>query len=426
MKTSIVPNSRHPTSRFRMSADTVVVGARCEDSGTTGVNSTPNESATDSGAAYVFVRSGGIWSQQAYLKASNTGESDEFGSSVAVSEDIVVVGACLECSGTTGVNSSPNESAFRSGSAYVFVRSGGIWSEQAYLKASNTGANDEFGSSVAVSADTVVVGAPYEGSDTTGVNSTPNEDASCAGAAYIFPPEPEIAVEQPAGTALVNNGAAVAFGTMPVGGVSKAKTFVIRNDGTALLTGIGVRQTGTHANDFLVSGPVGGELAVGASATFSVTFKPGAVGKRSATLMIASNDADENPFHINLAGIGALPAPEIVVEQPKGSNMVDGKAKKSFGTVKIGRAGAARTFTIRNIGTANLTGLAVSKSGAQVKEFIATSPAKTSLTPGASTTFKVTFRPVAKGTRKATIHIKSNDANETSFDIKLTGLGAEP
>lgn len=169
-----------------VSGDTVVVGAVGEASSTTGINSTPNETAPFSGAAYVFVRSGGTWSQQAYLKASNTGKSDSFGISVAVSGDTLVVGAKAEDSGTSGVNKTPNESASDSGAAYVFVRSGGTWSQQAYLKASNTGASDRFGESVAVSGDTVVVGAIGESSSTTGVNSTPNNSAATSGAAYVF------------------------------------------------------------------------------------------------------------------------------------------------------------------------------------------------------------------------------------------------
>ncbi|HEX8998676.1 MAG TPA: FG-GAP repeat protein, partial [Blastocatellia bacterium] len=169
-----------------ISGDTVVVGATQEDSSTTGVNSTPNESASNSGGAYVFVRSGGVWTQQAYLKASNTEAGDEFGWAVAVSGDTVVVGATQEDSGTTGVNSTPDESASNSGAAYVFVRNAGVWTQQAYLKASNTGAGDYFGHSVAVSGDTVAVGARFEDSSTTGVNSTPNEGATDAGAAYVF------------------------------------------------------------------------------------------------------------------------------------------------------------------------------------------------------------------------------------------------
>lgn len=119
------------------------------------------------------------------------------------------------------------------------------------------------------------------------------------------------------------------------------------------------------------------------------------------------------------------PAPEIAVQQPKGSNLTDGTAKKNFGTVKIGEKSAVKTFTIKNLGTAKLTGLAITKNGNQAKDFIVTGPAKSILAAGTSTTFNVTFKPNSKGTRNAAIHIKSNDANENPFDIKLTGLGVK-
>jgi len=175
-----------------VAGDTVVVGAPGEASSTTGVNSTPNESATDAGAAYVFVRSAGMWTQQAYLKPAavgNTQAGDFFGISVAVSGDTVIVGAYREDSNTTGVNSTPDESAGNSGAAYVFVRSAGVWAQQAYLKPAAVGTTqvfDLFGQSVAVSGNTVVVGAYREDSNTTGVNSTPNESAPDSGAAYVF------------------------------------------------------------------------------------------------------------------------------------------------------------------------------------------------------------------------------------------------
>jgi hypothetical protein len=172
-----------------ISGDTLVVGDYLEDSSTTGVNSTPDRSATDAGAAYVFVRSGTNWTQQAYLKAHQVNEGDFFGISVAVSDDTVVVGANLEDSSTTGVNSTPDEIggvSFNSGAAYVFVRSGTNWTQQAYLKAHQVTLNDHFGDSVGISGDTVVVGASGEDSGTTAVNSTPEESASSSGAAYVF------------------------------------------------------------------------------------------------------------------------------------------------------------------------------------------------------------------------------------------------
>lgn len=115
--------------------------------------------------------------------------------------------------------------------------------------------------------------------------------------------------------------------------------------------------------------------------------------------------------------------PEIAVQQPAGSNLADGKSKKSFGTVKVGTKGVAKTFTIKNTGKADLTGLSVAKSGSHKADFILGALSKTKLAPGASATFKVTFKPKAKGTRKALLKIASNDADENPFDITVSGLG---
>ena len=171
------------------SGDTVVVGAYAEDSGATAVNGDEDDDGTDgAGAAYVFTRSGTIWSQEAYLKASNAGPSDFLGVSVAISGDTIVVGAQNESGGATGVDGDGgNDDQPGSGAAYVFVRSGTTWSQQAYLKASNTGAGDRFGVAVSVSGDTLVVGATAEDSSATGVDGDQGDDsATAAGAAYVF------------------------------------------------------------------------------------------------------------------------------------------------------------------------------------------------------------------------------------------------
>jgi len=138
-----------------VSGDIVVVGAGGEDGSGIGVNPAADDGANGAGAAYVFLRNGATWSQQAYLKASNTEAGDGFGVSVAVSGDTVVVGAPNEDGSGTGVNAVSNELAEQAGAVYVFVRNGTTWSQQAYLKASNTSASDQFGRSVAVSGDTV-------------------------------------------------------------------------------------------------------------------------------------------------------------------------------------------------------------------------------------------------------------------------------
>jgi hypothetical protein len=163
-----------------ISGDTVVVGARSEDSTSAGVNGNgADNSGFNNGAAYVFVRSGTTWTQQAYLKASIPANADNFGESIAVSGDCVVVGAPGESSIATGINGNEADATAPSaGAAYVFVRNGTTWTQQAYLKASNTQAFDDFGFSVAVSGETVVVGAYLE----DGVN----DGFPSSGAAYVF------------------------------------------------------------------------------------------------------------------------------------------------------------------------------------------------------------------------------------------------
>ena len=171
------------------SGDTAVIGAYNEASNASGVDGNPmNNDAPGSGAAYVFVRSGADWSQQAYLKASNTDPSDNFGVAVALSGDTAAVGALLESSAATGVNGNEaDNTAPAAGAAYVFVRSGAAWSQQAYLKASNSGENDRFGRSVGLSVDTLVVGAFGEASRATGVDGNQGDNlAPEAGAAYVF------------------------------------------------------------------------------------------------------------------------------------------------------------------------------------------------------------------------------------------------
>ncbi|MCW5518914.1 hypothetical protein J1N09_03630 [Aureitalea sp. L0-47] len=171
----------------------IVVGAWGEDSNATGVNGDEtNNSSSFSGAAYVFVRSGTTWSQEAYLKASNTDNFDGFGESVSINADgsRVVVTASGEESNATGVNGNEaDNSASSSGAAYVFVRSGSTWSQEAYIKASNTELQDSFGRSVSLSGDAsrLVIGASQEDSNATGINGNQADNsANRAGAAYVY------------------------------------------------------------------------------------------------------------------------------------------------------------------------------------------------------------------------------------------------
>lgn len=179
--------------------DTLAVGANAEDSNATGIGGNQaNNSASGAGAVYVFVRSGGgLWSQQAYVKASNTAAGDGFGASVTMSADgnELAVGAPGEDSVDTGVGGNPlDNSAPQAGAVYVFTRSEmGVWSQYTYIKASNTAEGDEFGGSIALSAEgnALAVGADGEGSIATGVAGNEADDsAPYSGAAYVYERSP--------------------------------------------------------------------------------------------------------------------------------------------------------------------------------------------------------------------------------------------
>ncbi|HWN71671.1 MAG TPA: FG-GAP repeat protein, partial [Haliangium sp.] len=169
--------------------DTMAISAYREDSAASGVDGNQdNDNRSNSGAVYVFRRSGATWIQEAYLKASNPDDSDEFGYALALWGDTLAVGAWGERSVATGVDGSQLDNSARdAGAVYVFRRNGTTWDQEAYLKASNTGAGDEFGASLALWQDTLAVGAPEEASSATVVNGNQaDENAPESGAVYVF------------------------------------------------------------------------------------------------------------------------------------------------------------------------------------------------------------------------------------------------
>jgi hypothetical protein len=181
--------------------DTIVVGAFSEDSNQTWITDSPNpvlddDSQSDSGAAYVFQRTGTTWEFQSYLKPPNAENKDWFGNSVSISSDTIVVGAVNESSSQTWITNSPdpvidNNNQPKSGAAYVFQKVGENWEFQSYLKAPNADAGDAFGYDVSVAEDTILVVAWDEDSKYTTIINTPdliteNDDALESGAAYVF------------------------------------------------------------------------------------------------------------------------------------------------------------------------------------------------------------------------------------------------
>ena len=175
----------------------LAVGAPRESSGDPA--NPGDNSAIRAGAAYVFQRGGGGWSQTAYLKASNLQAGDSFGQRVALSGDglTLAVSATGEDSAATGIDGDQaSNDASGAGAVYIFVRDPGTgaWTQEAYLKASNPESRDYFGSELAISDDgrTVAVAASGEDSAATGIDGDQaSNDAAEAGAVYVFTKDPQ-------------------------------------------------------------------------------------------------------------------------------------------------------------------------------------------------------------------------------------------
>ena len=231
----------------------------------------------------------------------------------------------------------------------------------------------------------------------------------------------EISIEKAPAILLADAGSSVSLGETPVN-VAITQVFTIKNIGHSDLVGLSIIKDGANAADFTITvNPATTVAGPAGSTSFTVSFKPSTVGTRTAALHIASNDSDESPYDISLTGSGI--AAEIAVTQ--GVGLTDGKSKVNYGKLKI-KAKVVKTFTITNQGTAPLTGLSVIKSGANAADFTVAALGATTLAKGSSTTFKVTFKATAKGSRRATIKIMSNDADENPFDIALIGVVTGP
>jgi trimeric autotransporter adhesin len=248
------------------------------------------------GAAYVFRRTGTAWAQEARIEAPNAEAQDGFGWSVALSGDgnTALVGAPFEDSASPGVNSDDyNNRAPNSGAAYLFSRTGTAWAASGYLKASNTGAGDNFGRAVSISQDgmMLVIGAPGEDSDATGLGNADDGGVLSSGAAYVFHRTPALAFEQmlkaqtPATLAhfgsalsLSSDGTTLAIGSPDDSGGPLPDGGVMSSGGAVYL----LRRSNSWSQEARLSGPSEGGDAVGASVSLSadgLTLAAGAPGE---------------------------------------------------------------------------------------------------------------------------------------------------
>ncbi|HEX4418807.1 MAG TPA: DUF4215 domain-containing protein [Kofleriaceae bacterium] len=315
VKASNTDANDHFGFALALSADgsTLAVGAFGEDSASA-TDQTDN-SAMDAGAAYVFTRSGTTWTQQAYIKASNRNAGDSFGKAVALSGDgaTLAVGAISEDSSATGVNGNQADgTALDSGAAYVFTRTGTAWTQQAYVKASNTGAGDNFGASVGLSTDgaTLAVGAINEAGN--GTSQADDSDAS-AGAAYVFAlngtwtQQAYVKASDPAAGAafgtslsLSGDGATLAVGAEDVSEgmmATEGEVYVY-----ALSAGTWSQSAGVKASNPQLHGFFGHSVALSADGS---RLAVGAYGESSKATGVGGNQADMSALFAGAAYVFA-------------------------------------------------------------------------------------------------------------------------
>ncbi|MCB0170160.1 MAG: choice-of-anchor D domain-containing protein, partial [Anaerolineae bacterium] len=343
-----------------LSGDTLFVGAPFID-----------ESGNNFGLVYIFERNQGGADQWGYVtefNAADTGSGDRFGEAISISDDTVVVGAIG--TSTPGIGSA--------GAAYVFMRNQGgtnQWGQVQRLIASDAAQSDWFGDAVAISGDTVIVGAhqdddfgtrtgsayifernqgganqwgevqkllasdaetlnrfgyavAVDGSTTVIGAYQDSDDGQYSGSAYVFdfgfiaPPAPEITV--------IGNGQEVAngnvtpstttdtdFGSANINSETVVHTFTIENSGNSALTLTGtpdkVTLSGVNAEDFTVTGQPDSPINGGGTTTFEITFDPSVTGARTATVTIPNDDSDEAPYSFAIQGEGIDPVGSLTI-----------------------------------------------------------------------------------------------------------------
>jgi hypothetical protein len=443
-------------ARVAISGDIIVVGAPLDDSAATGVNGNDDDhSAIAAGAAYIFERGAGGWRKTAYLKASNTKAFDRFGSSVAVSGNTVIVGADNE--GAIPISTPPHLSS--AGAAYVFSKSGGLWSEQAYLKPSDA-ASVGFGYSVAISGDTVIVGAI----DLAFLTSP--------GSAFVFSRGPGGWQEQ-AHLKGANAGGFDGFG-FSVG--ASADTLVVgaafgdRGSGAAHVFARGpggwqrqarLKASNATQQDFfgktvaisgdtiVVGAPFESSAATGIdgieanngaeNSGASYIFRRRDDRWSQLAYVKASNAEEGDQFgcSVSISGghvvVGALrdghkedfnqiaPGAAYIfrVLPPRGELAIV-RSPNPFEPTRIGSRTREKTLILLNSGTETIRGLRLRLPGTAGRDFLIRSRAARTLEPGRTTRIEVAFRPTRPGLRRATLKISGQFPTK---GVTLSGKG---
>ena len=248
-------------------------------------------------------------------------------------------------------------------------------------------------------------------------------------------PAPEINVNQN-GTALLDDTDTYDFGSIIADGNGGSSTgdvtFTLQNIGTVDLNITSVSITAGDTDDFVLtdntSSPVSGPAG---ETTFNIDFDPVTTGNKSATVTIINDDSDESTYTFTIIGNAtAAPEPEINIVQGT-TALLDDAGTYDFGGVHAdgngNTASSDITFTIENIGPADLTISDVSITSGDTNDFdLADNTSSPVSGPDGTTSFTISFDPLTSGSKSATVTISNNDTDEGTYTFTVTGNGLEP
>ena len=221
------------------------------------------------------------------------------------------------------------------------------------------------------------------------------------------------AVQEPAGPAVSLSPSSLTFASTAVGSSAAVQTVKLTNSGAASMSISGVSLTGANTSSFSQSNTCGTTLAVNASCTVTVTFKPAASGALSAAVSFADNAAN-SPQTAALTGTG------LAANTPVASLSVP---SLTFASTTVATSAATQAVTLTNAGTGPMTISGVSLSGANVASFSDTTTCGATLAVNASCTVTVTFKPTLDGALSAEI-VFADNAGTSGQTVALSGTGA--
>ena len=207
------------------------------------------------------------------------------------------------------------------------------------------------------------------------------------------------------------------FGSADITIGTVTRTFTIENTGDTVLSITNTSISGSNSSDFSVTVVPETSVTASESITFTITFDPSAEGLRAATVSIANDDSDENPYDFAIQGTGTA-APEIDVEG-KSQNITD------FGSVTVG-TNITKTFTIKNAGNAELTLTGSPIVSVTGSGFSITTQPTSPVAANGETTFVVQFTPSSAGEVTGSISIANDDSDENPYDFAIKAIGTNP